>query len=67
MSKKAAKVTLITIGEAAEILGVSQVTLRRWDASGHLRARRHPVNGFRLYNRTEVERLRKKIESGVAA
>lgn len=58
---------MITISEAAEILGVSQVTLRRWDAAGHLRAKRHPVNRFRLYDRADVERLKKKIERGVAA
>ena len=67
MSKKSAKPTMLTIGEAAEVLGVSQVTLRRWDAAGHLRAKRHPVNRFRLYSRAEVERLKKKIEKGVAA
>jgi DNA-binding transcriptional MerR regulator len=49
------------------MLGVSQVTLRRWDASGRFRARRHPINDYRMYDRGDVERLRKKIERGIAA
>lgn len=39
----------MTVGGAASYLGVSKDTLRRWDATGRLRARRHPVTGFRLY------------------
>lgn len=58
---------MLTISEAAEMLGVSQVTLRRWDASGRFRARRHPINDYRMYDRGDVERLRKKIERGIAA
>src|SRR4051794_34297408 len=42
----------LTIGEAASALGVSVWTLRNWDRAGKLKARRHPVNGHRLY-RTE--------------
>ena len=58
---------LITIAEAAELLGVSLVTLRRWDASGKFKARRHPINAYRMYARDEVMRLRKKIVQGHAA
>ena len=47
----------LTVGEAAELLGVSKDTLRRWDRSGKLAARRHPVTEFRLY-RKEVCRGR---------
>ena len=32
----------LTIGEAAEFLGVSTATLRNWDRSGKLKPRRHP-------------------------
>jgi excisionase family DNA binding protein len=55
---------LITIAEAAEILGVSLITLRRWDASGKFRARRHPINSYRMYAREDVMRLRKQIVQG---
>ena len=62
--------SVLTIKAAAEMLGVSEMTLRRWDQSGKFRARRHPVNGYRLYDRARVVSLRKHIVGsgrGVAA
>lgn len=56
--------SLVTIAEAAALLGVSLPTLRRWDAAGKFEARRHPINGYRLYRRTEVERLQQAIAGG---
>lgn len=58
---------VITIGEAAEILGVCEMTLRRWDRSGKFSPHRHPVNGYRVYKRASVMKLRKQIETGKAA
>jgi excisionase family DNA binding protein len=58
---------LLTIAEAASLLGVSLPTLRRWDDSGKFRARRHPMNGYRMYARDDVMRLRKKIVEGERA
>jgi len=52
---------IITIKEAAKILGVSEMTLRRWDQSGKFRARRHPLNDYRLYARADVLKLRRRI------
>ncbi len=57
---------LLTISDAAELLGVSLPTLRRWDDAGKFKARRHPINGYRLYTRAEVLKLRKSIERGAA-
>jgi MerR family transcriptional regulator, copper efflux regulator len=51
----------LTVGEAAEFLGVSPSTLRNWDRAGKLNPRRHPVNGYRLYVKSELERLLKTI------
>lgn len=51
----------LTVGEAAEALGVSRSTLRNWDKAGKLKPYRHPVNGYRLYNRRELEELLKQI------
>ena len=59
--------TLLTVQQAAELLGVSAPTLRRWDATGQFKARRHPINGYRQYRVREVMRLRRRIEAGVAA
>ncbi len=47
----------LTVGEAAELLGVSKDTLRRWDRAGKLKARRHPITGYRLYLKSELEKL----------
>jgi site-specific DNA-methyltransferase (adenine-specific) len=58
---------VITIKEAAMVLGVSEVTLRRWDASGKFRTHRHPVSRYRLYRRAAVLKLRRQIEGGKAA
>ncbi len=47
----------LTVGSAASYLGVSKDTLRRWDSAGKLKARRHPVTGFRLYLEDELEAI----------
>ena len=52
---------VITIKQAAGFLGVSEPTLRRWDEAGKFPARRHPINRYRLYDRTTVLAMRKKI------
>ncbi|OGE87893.1 MAG: hypothetical protein A3J07_04255 [Candidatus Doudnabacteria bacterium RIFCSPLOWO2_02_FULL_49_13] len=46
---------LITISEAAEILGVSIDTLRRWDKKGKLSPVKTSDAGYRLYNRSQIE------------
>ena len=51
----------ITIKDAAEILGVSPMTLRRWDKNGKLKASRHRFNNYRIYNRKGIEKLHKKL------
>lgn len=53
---------LLTVREAAALLGVSAPTLRRWDALGKFKARRHPINGYRLYREADVLHLRERIE-----
>jgi DNA-binding transcriptional MerR regulator len=58
---------VLTIKETAKILGVSEVTLRRWDSSGKFSPHRHPLNGYRCYRREDVLRMRKRIETGTPA
>jgi DNA-binding transcriptional MerR regulator len=58
---------VLSIKETAKILGVSEVTLRRWDKSGKFSPHRHPLNGYRCYRREDVLKLRRKIETGKAA
>jgi MerR family copper efflux transcriptional regulator len=49
------------IKEAAEFLGVSQGTLRNWGRDGKIATYRHPINGYRLYKKTDLEALLKEI------
>ena len=51
----------VTVGEAAGFLGVSASTLRNWDRQGKLKAFRHPVNGYRLYARLDLEHLLERV------
>ena len=47
----------VRIGRAAELLGVSVETLRRWETAGKLRTRRTP-GGQRVVTAAEITRLR---------
>ncbi len=43
-----------TISQAAELLGVSKETLRRWDKTGRFKSQRHPINNYRIYSADQV-------------
>jgi MerR family transcriptional regulator, copper efflux regulator len=47
----------IQIKAAAALLGVSVNTLRNWERQGKLATYRHPINGYRLYRKTDLEAL----------
>ncbi len=53
-----------SIKEAAEILGVSPLTLRNWDKSGKFKANRHPMNNYRVYKLSSLEHIIEDIEGG---
>ena len=53
-----------SIREAAEILGVTPLTLRNWDKSGKFPAQRHPMNNYRVYKLSALERVIEDIEGG---
>ena len=48
----------LTLAQAAEYLGVSKDTLRRWDSSGRLKPVRRPGSGYRFYRRPDLEPFR---------
>lgn len=62
MSQATIEIHHLTIAQAANLLGVSVSTLRNWDRQGRLTPRRHPINGYRMYNRAEIVRLKELIE-----
>jgi CheY-like chemotaxis protein len=57
----------LTVGEAAEFLGVSTATLRNWDRTGKLKPRRHPQNGYRIYLHEELEAVLRSADLSTLA
>ena len=57
------QIKLVTIQKAAEILGVTPLTLRNWDDNGKFPASRHPINNYRVYKIADIERLLSDIEA----
>ena len=47
----------LRIKDAAALLGVSEGTLRNWSQQGKIKVHRHPINGYRLYNREDLQAL----------
>ncbi len=47
----------LSLAEAAEIVGKSKETLRRWDNEGILKAVREPVSNYRVYRKDDVQTL----------
>ena len=45
----------VKTAEAAEILGVSQTTLRKWAEQGKIPMHRNPANGYRLFKRSDLD------------
>jgi DNA (cytosine-5)-methyltransferase 1 len=46
---------LFTLTEAADLLGKSKETLRRWDREGKLVARREPMSNYRTYRKEQLK------------
>lgn len=55
----------LTVSQAAEMLGVSALTLRNWDNQGKLKAKRNPINGYRIYESEELDKFLEQLQSGV--
>jgi excisionase family DNA binding protein len=52
----------LQIKQAAEYLGVCPDTLRNWESAGKISVRRHPVNNYRLYKQSDLDRLLRQAE-----
>ena len=55
----------IRIREAAEYLGVCRNTLRNWGRSGKIPEYRHPVNNYRLFKVSDLDKLLKTQIDGL--
>lgn len=51
----------LSIKEAAKYLGVSPLTLRNWDKKGKLSPSRHPMNNYRLYDKSDLDALYQRM------
>lgn len=58
MNKSDKQDDFLSVAEAAEYLGVSPATLRRWDKSGKLPAVRRPGSNYRYYRIDDLEPFR---------
>jgi excisionase family DNA binding protein len=47
----------VKVAEAAEILGVSQGTVRAWAQAGKIPMHRNPANGYRLFRREDLNKF----------
>jgi DNA (cytosine-5)-methyltransferase 1 len=47
----------VGVKDAAAILDVAPNTIRAWGAAGKITEYRHPANNYRLYKRSDLERL----------
>lgn len=54
---------LISIGNAAKLLGVSIDTLRRWDLAGRLQSTRSGPRGHRFYRQSDIEQYLQDVHT----
>lgn len=52
----------VKVAEAAEILGVSQGTVRTWAEAGKIPMHKNPANGYRLFKRAELDEFLAAID-----
>ena len=55
----------VLTAEAAEILGVSQNTLRAWAEEGKIPMHRNPGNNYRMFKRSDLEAFLQKAAKPV--
>ena len=53
--------SFLRVKQAAELLGISPNTLRNWSRGKKIPVHRNPINGYRLYRKSDLERLLRTI------
>ena len=53
------------VKQAATLLQVAPNTIRAWGASGKIPEYRHPLNGYRLYRRSDLEEIIRRLERSI--
>jgi len=55
-----------TAQEVADILHINKATLFRWEKAKKIpKARRHPMNNFRIYTKDDIEKLKKIVNKNL--
>jgi len=57
----------LRVREAAEFLGISPNTLRNWSRDAKIPVHRNPINGYRLYRQSDLERVLRIINRSTPA
>jgi DNA (cytosine-5)-methyltransferase 1 len=52
----------MTIKQAAAFLAVSPNTLRNWGADGKIAVHRNPMNGYRLFKVSDLQKILDEID-----
>lgn len=65
MRAKVIREKVYTLTEAAELLGVNRITIRRWIATGKLQA--ESIGGVVLIDREAIHSIKASRESGIDA
>lgn len=55
---------LMSVTQAANYIGVTPLTLRNWDKQGKLKAVRNPINGYRVYDKDELDKFLLQLQAG---
>ena len=56
----------ITSGDIIKELKISKNTLFAWEAAGKIpKAKRHPMNKYRVWTRQDMEKIKKIINKGL--
>lgn len=53
----------LTVRDAAEYLGISPNTMRSWGNQGKVVMHRNPINGYRLFKVSDLDRFLKLLEA----
>ncbi len=56
----------VKVAEAAEIIGVSQGTVRAWAEAGKIPMHKNPANGYRLFKRNDLDKFLECVSVRVA-
>ncbi len=53
---------ILTVGEAAKLLGVAPLTVRRWAKAKKLKSHRNPMNNYRLFRKVDILKIKDKLK-----